>query len=83
MEYVITFISTNYAIKGEKVLLEAGIRAAVMPLPPAIRAGCGICLRVKDGEREPAMRILTENGVTGTEVYQKTATGYEKVEDGS
>jgi len=82
MEYVITFISTNYAIKGEKVLLEAGIRVAVMPLPPNIRAGCGICLRVKEADKGPAMRVLADNDVTGAEAYRKApGSAYEKVDD--
>ena len=69
--HIITFISANHAIKGEKVLLEAGIEVAVMPLPTQIKAGCGICLRVEDGEEVSAIRLLAENKIMNMELYIK------------
>jgi len=69
--HIVTFISANHAIKGEKVLLEAGINVAIMPLPQEIRAGCGICIRVKDGEEAHAITILVENKITEVELYIK------------
>ena len=60
--------------------MEGGINVAVMPLPPRIRAGCGICLRVSDAEEGPAVAMLAANEIKGTEIYLKTGGGYEKRE---
>ncbi len=71
MEYIITFKSTNFAIKAEKCLLEDKIFAGVLPLPPQISAGCGICLRVKEEELPRALTVLTNNGIEGIGLYKK------------
>ena len=71
MEYVITFINTNHAIKGESSLMKAGIPVAATPLPPRLHALCGICLRISGQDAEQAIRILAENSLTTIEVFQE------------
>lgn len=72
MEYVITFKNTNSAIKSEQYLLTEKLRVSVMPLPSQIRAGCGICLRVKPEEIGAALRILDQKNVKETGLYSRT-----------
>lgn len=72
MEYVITFKNTNCAIKSEQFLLAEKLRVSVMPLPSQIRAGCGICLRIKPEEIGAALRFLNQNNMTETGLYLRT-----------
>lgn len=70
MEYIITFSSTNQAILSEGLLLESQIDVKVMPLPPKIKAGCGICLRIPDNSITQALQVL--NGKSEYDgVYKK------------
>jgi probable selenium-dependent hydroxylase accessory protein YqeC len=69
MTYLFTFANTHYSIISEKILLEAGIKATVMPLPGAIQSGCGICLRVQEEELLPSSRLLQKEQVE-YRVYQ-------------
>ena len=75
MEYIITFNNTNSAIKGEKQLLDTGLNIAVMPLPPQIKAGCGICLRIKPAELQAAIKVLEQTGLADADLYCKEASG--------
>jgi len=63
MGYIVAFGSTSHAIKAEQRLLENRIDVAVLPLPPRIRAGCGICLRVGSDSIGPALACLAEVGI--------------------
>jgi len=71
MEYIISFENTSYAIKAEHHLLEQGLDIRVMPLPPQIRAGCGITLRVTADEIHKALKVLTENHIDGIELFSR------------
>jgi hypothetical protein len=57
-ELVFSFRTTREAIVAERRLLDAGLPVTVMPTPPQIGPGCGICLRVRDGDLEKARRLL-------------------------
>jgi selenide,water dikinase len=87
MEYIITFKNTNHAIKAEQCLLEQKLQVSVLPLPSQIRAGCGICLRIKPDDIKPALKTLAEKNIDGIGVFSKTTEGgksvYTKVEGGS
>ena len=54
---------------AEQALLEGKFSVRVMPVPPAIREGCGFCLRLMPEELERAAAFLSERGLTLTEVY--------------
>lgn len=75
MGRIITFTSTNNAIKGESILIKNGLAVTVMPLPTEIRAGCGICLGVKDDDMISAMDILISAGIVGSESYAMKGQG--------
>ena len=46
-EVVMAFDAATEAIRAEKLLIQAGLCPLVMPLPSRIKAGCGICLRIR------------------------------------
>ncbi|MCL2256026.1 MAG: DUF3343 domain-containing protein [Firmicutes bacterium] len=83
MEFVITFVSTNHAIKAEKLLLENNQNVSVMPLPNQIKAGCGIALRTKINDIENCREILKFNRIEGFEIFTREEKSgkffYEKV----
>jgi len=71
MEYVITFNNTNHAIKAEQYLLDHSLHVGVLPLPSQIKAGCGICLRLKKGEIRTALDLLKDNNIGDIELYSR------------
>ena len=72
MEYIFTFNTTNIAIKAENTLLERNIEVTVMPLPSAIRAGCGISLKVESHMIGHVIEIFSQTGITEFDIYCKT-----------
>lgn len=70
-EIIITFHTTNHAIEGETVVLEQGFALAVMPLPSAIGAGCGICLRCAPVDIHAITQTLTQNSVVWDKLYKR------------
>jgi len=68
VSYILTFANTHAAIFAEKALLQAGYPVGVMPLPSAIKAGCGITLRVAD--YIASITLLKENKIVVAAVYQ-------------
>ena len=83
IEYVLTFKNTNFAIKAERFLLAEKLKIGVMPLPSQVSAGCGICLRVSEGELERALSILDDKHIGEVGLYSRTCEGgkyfYEEV----
>ena len=70
-EAVIAFARTVDAIRAEQALAGAGLAPRVMPLPSAIRAGCGICLRVDIDHRGDALDVLAQSGLTHAGLYMR------------
>ena len=54
---------------AEKALVEGGFSVQVMPVPSAIREGCGFCLRLISEELEQAAAFLSERGIFLSDVY--------------
>jgi len=76
MEYIITFKNTNSAIKAEQCLMENKLQVGVAPLPSQIKAGCGICLRVKYYEIKQALKILEDKDIEGIGLFfRRTVNG--------
>ena len=73
MEYIVTFKSTNHAIKAEHCLSKAKIKVSVAPLPAQIREGCGICLRLERDAIRQALSCLDENKIEGTRLFSRVA----------
>jgi hypothetical protein len=71
-EFVFSFHTAREAIVAERRLLDAGLPVMVMPAPPRIGPGCGICLRVRGGDLEKA-RMLLGAGYQG--IFRRAAEG--------
>ena len=54
---------------AEQSLLEGKFSVRVMPVPSAIRAGCGFCLRLIPEELERAAAFLAELGIVLADIY--------------
>jgi hypothetical protein len=73
MEVVFTFSNTNYAIQAERTLLSANLKVKVMPLPSAIRAGCGLCLRLHEKDSKKAQNILENINIPAEQIFIRTS----------
>ncbi|MCL2619324.1 MAG: DUF3343 domain-containing protein [Defluviitaleaceae bacterium] len=71
MEYIITFTSTSFAMKAEKTLIAQKLQVGVLPLPSQISAGCGLCLRIKPKEIQPAMTLLLDAQLGEVGLYSR------------
>ena len=75
MEYVLTFGTTSHSIKAEQTLMNDGITVSVMPLPSAIRAGCGLCMRIGPDALPEARASLDRAGVPVESIYARERSG--------
>jgi hypothetical protein len=73
MEYLITFKNTNFAIKAEQALLAQSLPVGVMPLPPQISAGCGICLRLKENDIRQALQVLAAANIDEIGLFSRVS----------
>ena len=76
MEVILTFATSNHAIKAENILMKNNLTVRVMPLPPAIRAGCGLCLRIVLPELNGARVLLAREDVPIEGIYRKDSGNY-------
>jgi len=61
---VILTFSTGHSVRAEKVLTGAGIQTKMIPVPRHLSSDCGVAVRIRNEDRESALRILVENGVS-------------------
>ena len=71
-EFIITFSDAVQAIKAEHILLKTGLNVHVMHLPPSMRVGCGLSLRLPLPEKEQAMSLLQKNEIYPQQIYSRT-----------
>ena len=71
MEFLIAFASTSSAIKAEQSLVDHQLQVTVVPLPSQIRAGCGICLRVKTDDVPLALSVLEQQNIREISLYSR------------
>ena len=72
---------------AEQSLLEGGFSVQVMPVPSAIREGCGFCLRLSPDDLKRAAVFLSEREISLTEAYipeenqdlKGTSVSYKKI----
>ena len=60
---VVLFDTTQAAIKAEKVLIQAGIKIKLIPVPRQISANCGISIRFDLPMMDKIKSILIGNDV--------------------
>ncbi len=61
---VILTFSTGHSIRAEKILMEAGIETKMIPVPRHLSSDCGVAVRIRQQDREAALKILAREGVS-------------------
>ncbi|HBG22816.1 MAG TPA: hypothetical protein DDW83_06130 [Peptococcaceae bacterium] len=72
---VLTFPSTHYALKAEKLCKKDGIRVAMIPLPRELSTDCGVSLIVCPEECKNAENLLRQAGVSLNGVHRLQRKG--------
>lgn len=75
--HIVSFNSTNQAIKCDKVFGSSNIRYAVLPTPREITKSCGTSIRFLLEDIEDVKRIIKDNEIEYKGIYEIT-----KLEDG-
>jgi hypothetical protein len=60
---VILTFSTGHSIRVEKVLDGAGIETKMISVPRHLSSDCGVAVRIRDDDKEIALKTLEGNGV--------------------
>ena len=83
--YIVSFNSTHHAIRLDKLLGEASVRATTLPTPREITASCGISIRFLYEDIEKVKNTLVENNIEYKGIYKITRleNGTKEVEDRS
>lgn len=63
LEGVITFYGSHHALRAEKVLMQEGLEAVLIPGPREISPNCGVALRFDFHEKESCAAVLEERSV--------------------
>ena len=71
MEVIFSFRAPGEAVKGEAALDAGGLAVKVMPRPPSLGAGCGLCLRLPTAEAAVGLRILAAAGLEPEGLYDR------------
>ena len=72
----ITFRSETYAQRAERLLRDRGIRCVLQRTPRWMEErGCGYCLRLRAGDLQTALRVLTGEQITFRKVYRQKPGG--------
>ena len=67
---VVAFHTTTDAMAVESRCSRDGVPGRLIPLPPVISAGCGLCWSAPDGAREQVVGTVEKAGVTPAGIYQ-------------
>ena len=70
-ETIFTFSCISHTIQAEQQLLKAGLHVQVMHLPPSMRSGCWICLRLPPPQTSDALASLQKSGIKPQEIYTR------------
>ncbi|MBC7325005.1 MAG: DUF3343 domain-containing protein [Moorella sp. (in: Bacteria)] len=60
---LITFPSTYYALKAEKIVRGAGLQGRLIPMPRELSSLCGLALELEPGISTRALDLLLAAGV--------------------
>ena len=66
--HVVTFYSTNVAMRAERVAKGAGCTVKLIPTPRHLSADCGTALRIESQDVEKITKILTDSKVCYVEI---------------
>ena len=76
--YVVTFNSTHYAIKFEKILKDADIKMMMIPSPREITASCGLSIKFDQSDVEKVTKHIEESHVDIYGIFKLTKIAGEK-----
>jgi len=63
-EYSVILVhATSHALRAEKLIKQAGISCRLIPVPRQLSSDCGVCLRVKQADRERTVHILEDTHI--------------------
>lgn len=79
-DILFTFHNTHHSILAEKILLEGDIPVKVMPMPEAITAGCGLCLRLPEADGLCAYQLLKSSSISPRGIYRKKSGMYAELQ---
>lgn len=68
--FIITFPSTNYALKAERTLTRQGFDIKTVPVPRNISSDCGIALKVKMEDIEKIKETFTRERLEKQGIYE-------------
>ena len=67
--YIVSFNSTQYAMRADKLIRENNITSTTLPTPREITASCGISIRFLKEDLEKVSSILKDNSVEFKGLY--------------
>lgn len=67
---LLSFASIHHAIRGEKLILAAGIKVVALPTPREIGISCGECLLFMESDQQEIMDTLAIHEVYWTKLFQ-------------
>ncbi len=81
MRTIIAFPSSHAAMEAELLAEEAGYTCRLIPLPPAIHAGCGLVLLCEHSAARQVADLLTTKRVPTDGVYDKSGDTWHRRQD--
>ncbi len=78
MEYLLSFQSTQKALKAESVLKASGVDFRLLPAPKEIAAYCALVISIK-GSPDSVIKLLEGTGGETAALFKKENDGYVKV----
>lgn len=78
---LISFSSVHHAIKAEKILAQANIKAVALPTPREIAISCGQCLLFQAKDQDAVLGGFAQGQVRWSKLFQRSAGGYEPLAD--
>lgn len=76
---IITFSSTSYALKAEKVMKGWAKTFIIIPTPREISASCGLAIKLEPNYLEEFLQILAQEKVPVEGVYRIVEEGKNKI----
>ena len=68
-ERIVTFESVHGALKAERAIRQAGLRADAISVPRRLSSDCGIALRFDAGDEKVVMEELAQRDISYRGIY--------------
>lgn len=81
LNIVITFPNTHSVMCAESTLHSLGLPGEVANVPPAISAGCGLCLRLPQTVQAQVLAQLNQQNIAMQDCYLEKNGCYTKIEN--